>query len=63
MIDIEQEPDRRRRYQMRREAAGLVRVNVYVPKDQVEDFRAHAQALCDAHLRKSGWEPRRGRAK
>jgi hypothetical protein len=62
MIEIEQEPDRRRRYQMRREAAGLVRVNVFVPQDQVEEFRARARELCDKHLRKSGWEPKRGRS-
>ena len=63
MIDIEKqiakEPDRRRRYQMRRDAAGLTRINFYVPREHVERFRKEAQKLCDEKLRESGWEPRR----
>ena len=67
MIDIEKriarEPSRRKRYQMRRAAAGLVRINFYVPEEHVEDFRARAQGLCDEKLkeygRKTGWVPRR----
>ena len=56
---IEKEPDRRKRYQMRRDAAGLVRINFYVPREHVQDFRARAQGLCDRKLREYGWEPRR----
>ena len=63
MSDIEKqialEPDRRKRYQMRRDAAGLVRINFYVPEDHVERFRKEARKLCDERLRASGWEPRR----
>jgi len=63
MLDMEKqiarEPDRRKRYQMRRDAAGLVRINFYVPEDHVERFREEARKLCDERLRESGWEPRR----
>jgi len=67
MIDIEkqiaQETSRRKRYQMRRAEAGLVRINFYVPMEHVKDFRARARELCDEKLkeygRKTGWVPRR----
>jgi hypothetical protein len=63
MIDIEKtiarEPDRRKRYQMRRDAAGLIRINFYVPADHAERFRQEARKLCDERLRECGWEPRR----